>query len=360
VRALQSLGVDRPSMGPGNRVAVNLTGVHHDDATRGDALVRSGQWHSTRTFDASLTVLTDLEHDVSRRGAYVAYVGSGEYPVRVRVLADDAITPGATGAVRVHLGVALPLIPGDRYVLRESGRSETVGGGEILDVEPVVRAAQARPDRSVDRVVAERRWVAAGQHDRLTGERRDANAGRWVVDSSELARAGDEIEARVRDAGPLGLDVASLDERQRAVLEVVTRERAVVVQGGRAVASGAADPLAGHPFVVALEAQPFRPPSAAECEVAADELRELVRRGHVIEQDGVWFAPAAVDRAARTIAELLAQHPEGVTVAEVREALDTSRKWAVPLLTQLDASGITRRRGDLRIAGPRLPELSGE
>ena len=42
-------------------------------------------------------------------------------------------------------------------------------------------------------------------------------------------------------------------------------------------------------------------------------------------------------------------------VAEVREALSTTRKWAVPLLNVLDAHGITRRRDDLRVAGPRLP-----
>jgi selenocysteine-specific elongation factor len=39
----------------------------------------------------------------------------------------------------------------------------------------------------------------------------------------------------------------------------------------------------------------------------------------------------------------------------VREALGTSRKWAIPLLAHLDATGVTRRRGDVRVAGPRLP-----
>ena len=87
------------------------------------------------------------------------------------------------------------------------------------------------------------------------------------------------------------------------------------------------------------------------------ELRELVRRSLVVEQDGIWFAPSAIDRAAATVAQMLASKPEGegVTVAEVREALGTTRKWTVPLLMVLDARGITRRRGDVRIAGPRLP-----
>jgi selenocysteine-specific elongation factor len=64
-----------------------------------------------------------------------------------------------------------------------------------------------------------------------------------------------------------------------------------------------------------------------------------------------------VDDAARTIAELLADQPEGVTVADVRDRLGTSRKYVVPLLNRLDATGVTRRRDDLRVAGPRLPSL---
>src|SRR5205807_166713 len=115
------------------------------------------------------------------RGAYQAYLGSGEHAVRLRVLGSDAIAPGSTGLVRLHLPVSLPLLPGDRYVLRESGRSETVGGGEILDVAPVLPAAKARPSRSVDRVVAERGWIPAAELERLTGERRAPTVSGWVT-----------------------------------------------------------------------------------------------------------------------------------------------------------------------------------
>ena len=44
-----------------------------------------------------------------------------------------------------------------------------------------------------------------------------------------------------------------------------------------------------------------------------------------------------------------------MTVAQVRDALGTTRKHALPLLAELDGRGITRRRGDVRIAGPKLP-----
>ncbi len=351
VRGLQSHKEKVERAGPGRRLAVNLTGVRHDEVARGDALVRPHQWAPSRTLDCSLTVLASLGHDVSRRGAYHAYVGSGEHPARLRVLGTEALPPGATGAVRIHLPVSLPLLPGDRFVLRESGRGETVGGGEVLDVAPVLRASRARPSRSMERVVAERGWVEAGLLERLTGERREPNVGgRWVVDAAVLAAAEDRLRSAVQEAGSLGLDVATLGEPERAVLE---RLEGVVVQGGRATAGQDADPLAGHPYVSALESQLFSPPPPDNVDRA--ELRELARRGLVVERDGVWFSPRALEEAAGIVARLLAQEPEGVTVAQVRDALGTTRKYILPLLAHLDATGVTRRRGDLRVAGPRLP-----
>jgi selenocysteine-specific elongation factor len=315
-------------------------------------LVRPGQWHATRTVDASRRVLAGLDHEVGRRGAYQAYVGSGEHPVRVRVLGADTIFPGDEGFVRLHLPVALPLLPGDRYVLRESGRDETVGGGEVLDVAPVLAASKARPDRSVDRVVAERGWVDAGILERLTGERRAPTVGRWVVSDAALAGGVARLAESVEASGPLGLDAATLDERQRALLPLV---EGVAVEGGRVRAEGAVDPLAGHPYLAALEASPFSPPDPAGVDRA--ELHEMVRRGMVVERDGAYFAPAAVHAAARRIAALLAEHPGGFTVAQARDALGATRKHALPLLAILDTSGVTRRRGDLRVAGPRLPAV---
>jgi len=350
VRGLQSLQQSLTRVEPGSRVAVNLSGVAHGELARGSALVRPGQWRPTRTFDASLAVLDSLDHPVSRRGAYQAYLGSGEHPVRLRVLGEEAVAPGKVGAVRLHLPVAVPLLPGDRFVLRESGRDETVGGGEILDVAPVLAASRARPSRSVDRVVAERGWLAADDLERMTGERRDPTVGRWVVSPEALDAAVGLLQAAIEGAGPLGLDRAALNERQRAVLPLL---EGLVVEGGRVRLGTVADPLAGHPFVAALEAMPFSPPEPAGVDRA--ELAELVRRGLVVERDGCYFAPAAIDSAARRVAELLVANPEGVTVAQVRDALGATRKHTLPLLAQLDGTGVTRRRGDIRIGGPRLP-----
>ncbi|MBA3289172.1 MAG: selenocysteine-specific translation elongation factor [Acidimicrobiia bacterium] len=350
VRGIQTLGQPVDSVAPGHRVALNLAGAERVELARGDAVVTADRWHLTDRIDASLTVLAALDHEVSRRGAYLAHIGSGEHAVRVRVLGAGELAPGATGAVRLHLPVPLPLLPGDRFVLRESGRDETVGGGEVLDVEPVLSASKARPDRRVERVVAERGWVDVDELERLTGERSAPTIGRWVIDDATLASADAELRAAVDAAGPAGFDPAGLDGWQRVVFDRIDD---IEVVAGRARLAGAADPLIEHPVLERLRVSGMSPPDVGDVEPATRHA--LARRGDLVVRDDTWFHRDALDAAAGAAALLLDADAGGFTVAQFRDATGTTRKHAVPLLVELDARGVTRRRGDVRIAGPMLP-----
>ena len=350
IRALQSLHAERTKVGPGNRTAINLSGVSHDSLNRGDVLVRDGEWFETSVFDGALSVLDSLDHEVSRRGAHLLYLGAGEHAVRIRIL-GPAIAPGATGNIRVYLPHSLPLLPGDRFILREAGRSETIGGGEVLDVDPKTKASQASPDRSVDRVIAERGWVTVRELELLTGEKREADVGEWVVDPVALNSLVAELRERIESSGAFGLDTASLSDQEKATLELLSD---VHVEGGKARLRAAADPLLEHAYVAALRDGGFVPPDPDG--VPKDELRELVRRGEVVVEDGIYYAPEVVDAAAELLADMLAEQPEGVTVSEIRQRMGNTRKHAMPLIARLDGGGVTRRRENLRIAGPRLPK----
>ena len=352
VRSIQSHGHTAERIEPGNRVALNLAGVDHHQVARGDAVVVASQWRPTQRFDATLDVLESLDHVVSRRGAYMAYIGSGEWPVKVRILGTQSIAPGANGLVRIHLAVALPLVAGDRFILRESGRNETVGGGAVLDVAPVLPASKAHPDTSVERIVRERGWVRADDLQAYTGVALVPTIGDWVVDNDALAATVARLRTRIDTAGDLGLDLASLDERERAVAATLD---AVTVDAGRMRPAAAVDPFADHPLLARLAAEGTAPNEPTGVDKAT--LRELVRRGLLVEREGLYFHPSAIDTAAHTMAMLLRDQPGGVTMAQLRDALGVTRKFALPLANELDARGITRRRDDLRIAGPRLPAI---
>lgn len=353
IRAIQNLHESRTKIGPGNRVALNISGVAHHDVQRGNVLTVDEQWHRTAVFDASLRVLDSLDHPVSRRGAHVVYLGAGEHPVVMRVLGPNALQPGDTGFVRIRLPHHLPLLPGDRFILRESGRSETIGGGEVLDIDPQTKASLAAPDKSADRVIRERGWVDAGELLLLTGEKRTATIDRWVVDPDVLDATEAQLRQQLADAGPLGLELAQLSDQHRALAQSLAD---TTVDAGRLRAADAVDTLADHDFLSELDAAPFNPPAPTADQ--RGEVREMVRRGLVIEAEGLFFSANAVERATREVGRMLAEKPDGVTVAEIREHLGTSRKFALPLLGWMDTNGITRRREDVRIAGPRMPDLS--
>jgi selenocysteine-specific elongation factor len=352
IRSIQQHGAAVERMGPGSRVALNLSGVDHHEVRRGDAVVSLAQWRPTQRFDASLDVLAALDHTVSRRGAFLAHIGSGEWSVTLRVLGPDHIEPGASGLVRLQLPVSLPLLPGDRFVLRESGRDETVGGGEVLDVAPVLPASKARPDRDIDRVIAERGWIDLGELEALTGQRVAPTVGRWVASPTAIEATVRSLRTRVRGAGALGIDVAGLDDHERAVAGTLPD---LVFDGARLVSAMIRDDIADHPVVAELQRGGLAPSVPVGVDRAT--LRELIRRGVLVERDGIHFHRDAVEIAARTAAALLSVHPGGITMAQLRDALGVSRKFALPLANELDARGVTRRRDDLRIAGPRLPDV---
>jgi len=353
IRGLQSHHRTEVSVPPGRRAALNLLGVAHSAIHRGDAVVRPGQWAPTRLLDATLSVLAALDHPVDRRGAYLAYIGSGEHPVRLRLLDRSRLAPGETGLVRLALPTALPLLPEDRYVLREAGRDETVGGGVVLDVQPVLPASRARPDTSIERVVRERGFVEVDELERLTGQRRPPDVGgRWVADPDLRRREEQRLAESVEAAGDTGLDLAALSERERALLRGLD---AVEIVGGRAHRRGTGPrDLGTHPYLAALEGSPFSPPPPDG--VDRHELRALIQAGLVVDCDGTLFAARAVEAARERLADLLAGTPDGVTVATLRDALGTSRKYTLALLEYFDATGVTRRRGELHTGGPRLAE----
>ena len=269
------------------------------------------------------------------------------------MLGARGLDPGGAGRVRLRLPLALPLLPGDRYVLRESGR---VGNGRRRRGArrgPGPAGLRAARTRSVERVVAERGWVDADDLERLTGEWRPPNVGGWVVSPAAFEAAGVALRSEVVAAAATGLDAALLDERRRAVCEALDD---LVVESGRVrllTDAGAAGRLRAHPWLAALEAAAFAPPAPDGVDRA--EVRLLVQQGLVVDSGDGFYAASTLEEAGRVVARLLAGSPAGVTTSAVREALATNRRHTLAILGRLDAAGVTRRQGDLRVGGPRLP-----
>lgn len=364
VRALQRLGEPADHVEAVARVAVNLRGVAADDLTRGDALL-AGPWHLTDSTDVRCTLAVD---DLPTH--LVAHVGTAAVPVRVRPLAGSAARLAWTHPV--------PLQVGDRIVLRDPGQHVVVGGAQVLDTDPpaLVRRGAARrrgaelahtsASLDVAAEVARRGWAPAAHLAGLGASEEQLDApgvrrvggllfapARWSAwrdalrQAVERAAASDPLQGRVA-AGAL---VAELRLPEPELVAQLARDAGLEVAGGYVQLPGArADLGAAEAGLAAIEQRlatdPFAAPEQEELQAAGlgpKQVAAAVRLGRVLDLGGqVLVAPRAPVEAMRALAAL----PQPFTTSQARQALGTTRRVAIPLLTELDRRGWTRRLDD--------------
>jgi hypothetical protein len=168
-----------------------------------------------------------------------------------------------------------------------------------------------------------------------------------------LAAGRADLARRCEVAGADGIDLASLNERERAIVDEGIL--GVEARAGRLVDRTASkEEMSGsaHRVLAALDVGGWSPASPSLADRGA--LRELERLGLAVQAGDLWFATSSVESAVDVLARLLDANPQGFTVSEARNALGSSRKYVLALLMYLDSMGLTRRRDDRRIAGARL------
>ncbi|MFF0317770.1 selenocysteine-specific translation elongation factor [Micromonospora sp. NPDC005252] len=360
VRGLHSLGEARPEAAAVARVAVNLRGTPRDRLGRGDALLTPGRFHHTDVIDVRLT--GDPAADLP--ATLTLHVGSAAVPVRVRPLGADT--------VRLRLARPLPLLVGDRALLRDPGRHHVAGGVRVLDVAPpplsrrgaaaaratVLADLDGRPDLAGE--LRRRRLVRVGALRRMgVPVQATPVAGDWLADPAHWQRLGEQLTeevGRYAREHPLepGMPVDALRQRlalpDRALVEALIRPP-LRVHGGR-IGTAAVDTLP-EPVARAVQRvraeyadRPFRAPEAdrlVDLGLGPREIGAAVRAGALLRlADTVVLLPDALDAAVTVLAGL----PQPFTLSAARQALDTTRRVAVPLLELLDRRGVTRRLPD--------------
>lgn len=366
IRGLQSRGEPYPALGPVARVALNLRGVSRDAIHRGDAMVTPGAWPTTRTLDVRRTTGDPFTETPAR---LVAHVGTAAVPARLRPFDDDH--------GRLTLDRRLPLVLGDRLVLRDPGSSRALGGAQVLDADPPAlrrrgdsarwAAALGAMDTTADLTTeVARRGAVPESHLRRLGLLPDGDAdppagvrvldGWWVHAATydawrqRLQTAVAELHARDPLADGLSHGAARdlLELPDESLLDAVVRDAGLERGGGHIRVAGARDDLgraeaAVGELEVRLRAEPFRAPEADDLSALRLGVRELAaaeRAGRVLRlRDGVVLLPTAPALAMRALAQL----DQPFTTSRARQALNTTRRVVIPLLEHLDTRGWTRR-----------------
>ena len=409
IRNLQVHGRDVETAYAGQRVAVNLAGLKKTDVQRGDAVVRPGSVRVSRMLDVRLRVLADSGRVVTNDMQVHLYHGAAVLLCKVVLLDRDALAPGESGYAQLRMAEPIAAKNGDRFVIRFYSPVETIGGGVILDDAPLkhkrgdpralaalavresgsggervlqILAEQGTslPDRAalgkklgleeeeltreladlIDRGRAVEplpgRYAAAAAIDALQSAARTLLEGyhrqnplhagiraaelrqklfrstdQTVADAllAELCREG--VLRRAGDAYALSDFEVRLTKRQAAI-----REKLVRAYREAGVEPGTTDEmLAG-----------FAPNEKAD---AKQVLESLMSGGELILlAPQLCIGREAYELAVEKAKAHFAAH-DTLTLAELRDALGTSRKYALALLEYFDRNRMTRKEGDYRV-----------
>jgi selenocysteine-specific elongation factor len=407
VRGLQTHKQKVERAVPGSRVAVNLSGVDLTDVRRGDTLTIPGWLTPTLLVDTRLQLLADAPRPLRHNSQVKIFHGAAEVTAQARLLGDEQIVPGVEGWVQFRLAEPLNLVKGDRFIVRLPSPSLTLGGGVVVDAHPSHRHRRFRPE-----VVAHLETLARGSPSEILLQSLDAAGPTTISDLlktasmasdaatpllGEMVAAGDVLVlggssshlqpnqsiisrstwsalssrithelASYHEVFPLraGMPREELKSKLRLTPKMFNEVVALAAASGLLVESAAF--VRAPDFVVTFtpdqqrsvdallarfRSAPYAPPSVKETEAAVgvDVLAVLLEQGKLNKlSDEVLFLPQTYAAMVEHIKQYI-QKNGNITVAQVRDLFDTSRKYALALLEYLDAKGITKRVGDERI-----------
>ena len=379
---------------PGSRIAANLVGVPTTQLHRGDVVVRPGWLKPTMMVSAHFRLLTYQTRPLRHNAKFSFYSGAAEAIAKVRLLEADELKPGESGWIQLLLDRPVVVVNGDHFIIRSS--TDTLGGGRIVDAHArrlrrfrpsIIQALEVREQGSADEVLLsqiETRQplslsVLSSASDLVINEVEAVLAGlieqgrvvsigqaesRLLFTESGWQRMVDKAVGLVSDyhkkfPARTGIPRVELGNKlgtrtQSPALLAGLIDRGVVVENGQSVRLPEhevkltpAQQAQVEAFLKSLRDNPHTPP--ADLIPEADVLGQLVTRQEVVKvAEGVVFSTRAYNEMVEKVTGHLRVQGK-VTLAEVRDMLQTSRKYAQALLEHLDSKKVTRRVGDERV-----------
>lgn len=414
VRGIEVYGRTSDTVKAGQCAALNVRQLDQRTINRGDTLTVPGYFSAGQWFACTLKLLP-LEKVALKNGTNVKlHVGTAEVGAAVYAMRGDAIRPGEEYLVQIRTNTPVVAGPGDRYILRTLSPVRTVGGGLIVEgipgklkrkrtnvQEDLQERAQAVLDdtRFVEYCVRTARSLSASDmdiavrtklpHDRveeiiqdLTNRTKILALKPGLYVHCDVAAAARErvlkVVADYHSSSPesLGIALDQLRTESRlenvvldGIIDLLKAEGHVVDQSGRIAAADHNPSFQDEEqeLVDTIESlyrdRAFDPPSVEqlveETGTTADTVKKILRilREHkkLVQVDqGMVFHCEAVDRAREILVEYIQKEGKLESV-RFKYLLDTTRKFALPLLDYFDRVGLLRRDGNTRYLRKRAP-----
>ncbi len=410
VRNLQVHGETVNHATAGQRVAVNLAGVEVEELHRGQMISEPGLLIPSYRMDAKLKLLASAAKPLKQRTRVRLYLGTAETFARVNLLDREQLERGDSCFCQFLIEKPVVALRQDRFVIRTYSPMYTVGGGVVID--PVANKHKRYRQQVLDQLAIKLKGSPGElimqvllQHERMLAAQdlqqeagldeadfkqgleelsREDAIERLIYEGTEFVIAGGVIRKLGETARLLLTDFHQKYPLRTGMAKEELRSRAFSSWSGKefnaflhaAANAGlikifanevahrdfAVQPTPGQKEYMAeivrlLKETPFQPPAwgdivsaMAMTETEAAELLGYLIRNNEVKRvsDQLIFTGEAVQEAKRRIGEYIKQNGS-VTLGEVRDLLDSSRKYVLPLLEYLDQVKFTKRIQDKRI-----------
>jgi len=398
VRGLHSHGKSIHSAYAGQRVAINLQSVDKDSIQRGDVVVIPGKLMPTGKIDAKIELLSDAPV-LKTRSLVHFHLGTSETTARVILFGQSELKPGENCYGQFRLSSPVVAMSGDRYIIRRFSPLETIGGGEVLDPLSFRRSfRESVEDLRIfeigslsDKIAAKIKragafgiktsiiegWIKEEipsikeaikylKEKNTVLQFEDILIHRTIFDSfknnaiqqlSEFHKANPLKPGMSKEELRIKLNIEPrLFGNLISTLNEIVIEKEFVRLNSFKVALSDKDESTQLKIIQLLEKSEFQPPSKDEISQTLkidpkklqDILKLMSNEGKLIRiSDTIYITSDVYEKIIKKMKDFFSKKPE-MTVAEFRDILNTTRKYALPFLEYLDSHNVTLRVGDIR------------
>jgi selenocysteine-specific elongation factor len=405
IRELQIHGKKVVVAAPGNRVAINISGLSKQDIRRGDVIYLPDSYETTRRMDVYITTLPELSKPLAHNSHMQLFLGAKALDARVRVIGVQQLMPGENGFLQLEFEEPIIAARNDRLILRRFSPGETIGGGVVINAHPT-----GRYKRFDDEVINQLKSLLTDRPDELItsylqgkgissfsaictdlqqseevvlaylqafSERNeifvlnpDSNKAKWnVVHKCYWQKMKDALIAyltafhvkspilpganliQIRDH--LKCDESLLTGILQDLLEnqeIREVEKRVYARVGHTINLTRQQASALERVTASLNGQGHKPPTIKELnsQVGQQMLSEFIQAGLLIKvSDELVYLPQQLDAYRQWLHQYFSEEGK-LQLADFRDAFQTSRKYAQALLEYFDRIHFTERNGDYR------------
>ncbi|HWB12142.1 MAG TPA: selenocysteine-specific translation elongation factor [Pirellulales bacterium] len=416
VRGLQNHDRSCGEVHRGQRAAINLAGIHHDEVRRGQELAAPGYLMASRAISAKVRLAETAPRPLKNRGQVRVHLGTAELMASVVLLDADRLEPGGESLLQLYLSEPAVSTWGQPLVLRSESPVVTIGGGTVLnpnapklprqDAEVLSRLAGLTSPDPIERAAAALSFSGLADW-RAADLVRAAGIDNPSAVVEELLQAGRLVRLPISPGRELRVERRWLDDLFRRIESILKQQHtesplrtmldrsrlvhrldylgeepvveailAAMSRAGRLKIGERGIALPGHgpqlskneqkllaDIIETFRTSGYEPPTVEEIRSRTTKNQQSVEQlvalaaaeGQLVEIGGGFFLHADVEHRLRAALTAEMGAGQGRTVSQLRELLGTTRKYAVPLCEYLDRSGFTRREGDMRYLATRPP-----